>query len=177
MASVVHENRPLTRQHFEGDRHASRYLGALGENREAFDDLLAILNDPANEQRLIDAERNGRPALAGVVRMIERNPVIASLLESGESGHRFRQGVGVAVRLKMENLGWSKTGRKGAVPGRFFTKAERYEPPRESGSYADRVKSALDGLSAIGDDAERAETAELLYERLAETRAAEGRPF
>jgi hypothetical protein len=49
------------------------------------------------------------------------------VLELGSAGHRFRQAVGVAVRLKMEALGWSTTGRKAAVPGaHYFTKAECY---------------------------------------------------
>ena len=46
----------------------------LEAKSDAFERLLRLLNNPANEQRLVDAEALGLPALAGVVRFIESDP-------------------------------------------------------------------------------------------------------
>jgi len=120
---------PLTLDDFLADRHAATYLPALEAHPKATSRLLDLLNNPENEQRLIHAEELERPALAGVVRFIEEEPAIAQLLAMGAAGHRFRQAVGVAVKLKMEALGWTAAGKKGVVPrARHFTKAERYTP-------------------------------------------------
>jgi hypothetical protein len=118
---------PLTLQDFTADRHAATYVPELDAHPEATRQLLDLLNDPENEQRLIHAEEQQRPALAGVVRLLEGDPAVAEVLATGAAGYRFRQAVGVAIKLKMEELGWTTTGRKGAVPhARHFTKAERY---------------------------------------------------
>jgi hypothetical protein len=85
--------------------------------------------------------------------------------------------VGVAVRMTMEALGWSKTGQKGPVRGaRTFTRAERYTPPATTTPGA-RALSALDAVAHIGDEAERASTARELMAGLADARRAEGRVF
>ena len=95
---------------------------------------------------------HGRPALAGVIAELEVLPEVDRYFK-GTDAHettRFRQAVGVAVRVVMEDLGWKGTGRKGSLgvrakvlagttrpgdyqnrPGslsRWFTKAEHYEP-------------------------------------------------
>ena len=164
---------------FARDPHAAKYRDELEARPDAFKQLFALMNDPANEQRLVDAEMLGLPALAGIARFVEADPVIARALEPDQGGNRFRQTVGVAVRLKMELMGWQKTGRKGTVRGsRFFTKAERYV--KESLSDQDHAKRALEALEAvarIGDERERERTGRELMEALAETRRAEGRVF
>ena len=170
-------NRELGVDDFNRDSHAAKYRGEIDARPEAFDRLFGLLNDPANEQRLADAEMLGLPALTGVVRFIEADPTIARALETG--GNRFRQTVGVMIRLKMEQLGWQKTGRKRTVRGsRFFTKAERYV--KESLSDQDHAKRALEALEAvarIGDERERERTGRELMEALAATRRAEDRVF
>jgi hypothetical protein len=118
---------PVTLPDFVADRHAAAYVPALEAHPMATNRLLDLLNDPENEQRLIHASELEQPALLGVSRFLEADPEIVTVLESGSVGHRFRQGVGVAIRLKMEALGWSTTGRKAAVSGaHYFTKAECY---------------------------------------------------
>jgi hypothetical protein len=118
---------PITLQNFAADRHAATYVPELDAHPIARNRLLDLLNDPENEQRLIHAEEHERPPLAGVVRLLEADPAIAEVLATGPAGYRFRQAVGVAIRLKMEELGWTTTGRKGAIPhAQHFTKAERY---------------------------------------------------
>jgi hypothetical protein len=112
-----------TRASFAADGHGAKYLKSLDAHHDARDRLFELLNERCNQHRLIDAEALGHPALAGIVRFLERDaaigPVVAAEL-------RFRQAVGVAVRLKMEELGWAKTGVKGPVPSAHFSRAERY---------------------------------------------------
>ncbi len=91
-----------------------------------------------------------RPPLAGVIREFEEVPEIHAFL-SGDDAHnttRFRQAVGVLVKMHMEQEGWSTTGRKGSLgtraktapgstkPGayqnksglsKWFTRCERYQ--------------------------------------------------
>jgi hypothetical protein len=164
---------------FEADAHAVKYRGQLEAHPEAFDRLFGLLNDRSNEQRLVDAEMQGMPALAGVVRFIESDPVIAGVLDTGPAGFRFRQTVGVAIKLKMGKLGWRTTGRKGSVRGaRHFTKAEHYRhDPPDDAVYADTARAALDAVARIGDSDERHLTGQTLMQALAATRRSEGRPF
>ena len=162
---------------FARDPHAAKYRGELSAHPEAFERLLSLLNDQANEQRLVDAEHHDMPALCGVVHQLETDPTIESVLAVGPASYRFRQAVGVAVKLKMAKLGWHTTGRKGAVRGAdHFVKAERYVADDErSGSGA--TAAALDAILDIGDDAERDRTGQDLMEALASSRRTEGRPF
>jgi len=167
----------LTREDFDTDTHAAKYRSTLDGHSIATGRLIEILNEPANEQRLIDAEIDGRPALAGVVRAVEGDDAIREILETGLAGHRFRQAVGVAVRLKMERLGWATTGTKGSVRGAgHFKKAERYAPRRNTDETA-RARAALDAVLRIGDEDERDRTGRQLMTALADTRRREGRPF
>ncbi len=172
-------SRSVGEDDFFHDPHASRYRDVLSRHPRAFKILFAILNEPDNERRLIDAEMHGLPALCGVVRFVESDPTIESILAEGRPAHRFRQTVGVAVKLKMAKLGWRTTGRKGVVKGAaHFTKAEHYEAKNPTGeSRRDRALNALDAVAAIGDDAEREATGRELMNALAATRKAEGRPF
>jgi len=86
-----------------------------------------------------------------VVRELEDREDLNEFLATNP-GHittRFRQAIGVVVRIIMENKGWRKTGRKGSLGVRtktkdsfpmkgattntgglsvWFTRAERYEP-------------------------------------------------
>ena len=171
--------RDIHQDDFLDDPHASKYRDELDRRPEAFIRLFMVLNDPANEQRLIDAEMHQLPALCGVVRFIEADPAIKAVLAEGRAGHRFRQTVGVALKLKMAKLGWRTTGRKGSVKGaRHFTKAEHYvaDAPTHDDP-ASRALAALDAISAIGDNDEREETGRELMDALAATRRSEGRPF
>jgi hypothetical protein len=170
---------PLSVADFAGDPHAARYRGALESNPTASRRLFELLNDPRNEQRLVDAELHDLPALAGVVRYLEADPDVGGLLSTGKASYRFRQAVGVAVKLKMAKLGWRTTGSKGTVKGAtHFSKAERYRPdPSADRPYADRALSALRAIREIGDEDERDETVELVMTALAEARERDGRAF
>jgi hypothetical protein len=115
----------LTVEDFLHDRHAATYVPELDAHPQATNRLLALLNVRENEDRLRHASECHRPALDGVVHVLEDDPAIAQVLP-GPTGLRFRQAVGVAIRLKMESLGWATTGTKSTVRARYFKKAERY---------------------------------------------------
>jgi hypothetical protein len=178
MATTIHSRR-LRREDFAEDGHAAKYRGELDAHPEAMRQLIDLLNVPANEQRLVDAEAQGMPALAGIVRFVEGDPAIETVLREGPKGYRFRQTVGVTIMLKMSRLGWRTTGRKGAVKNaRYFTKAEHYESDRPTvDNIAARAFAALARLDDIGDEDERSATGRDLMEALTVTRAAEGRAF
>jgi hypothetical protein len=111
-------------QSFEQDSHAAAYLSVLTANPGAFAELLEILNDPMNERCLIVVSELGHPALCGVVTLVEASPALAAVVPDNL---RFRQAVGVAVRLRMEELGWNTTGRKLSVTNStHFKTAEVY---------------------------------------------------
>lgn len=169
----------ISAEDFDNDPHAAKYRGELIRHPDVFQRLFALLNDPANEQRLLDAEMHNLPALCGVVRFIEADPLIVGSLAHGPSSFRRRQTVGVAVKLKMAKLGWRTTGRKGTVKGaKHFTKAERYVCDTITPSdAAARALATLDAVAAIGDADEREATGLELIEALGMTRRSEGRSF
>lgn len=178
MATNSFATRRLSQDDFVDDRHAARYTREFEVHPEAMRRLIELLNEPDSERRLEEAElRHGMPALAGVVDEVEGDAAIESVLRSGSDGYRFRQTVGVAVKLKMARLGWRTTGRKGTVRrARYFTKAEHYEAERAlPGDARSRGLAALDTIEHIGDEAERADTGRQLLTALSEARAAEGR--
>ncbi len=171
---------PAVAAAFRDDPHAAKYRDVVQDHPEAMARVFAILDDPAHREQLVAAETYGRPALSGVVRAIEVDEVVAPVLASGDS-LRFRQAVGVAVRLTMEAMGWATTGRKGPVRGSsYFRTSERYASPAPGSSgpaAAIRARAALRAVEGIGDEAERAQTATELVAALSDSRRAEGRPF
>ena len=114
---------------FREDAQGRRYTDVLDRDGAALNDVLRILQDGEEQRGLEYAEtRFDRPALAGIVKTIERLGSVSSILaRRGIRRNRFKMAVGVAVRIRMESLGWRKTGRKGAVcVGSHFSRAEHY---------------------------------------------------
>lgn len=140
----------LTNQ-FRLDSQGRRFTDVMQDPRIDFDIVLDFLSDPARQRRMIESEiHHDRPPLAGVVRELESYPEVRAFFENhdGHTTRRFRQAVGVVVRIIMNNHGWHTTGRKGSLgkrvsvpprtttPGAYhnegglaqwFTRAERYE--------------------------------------------------
>ena len=111
---------------FRDDPHAAKYRDVVEDHADAMTRVFSILDDPSHRQQLVAAETYGRPALSGVVRDIEVDEIVDPVLASADS-LRFRQAVGVAVRLTMEAMGWATTGKKGPVRGStHFRTSERY---------------------------------------------------
>lgn len=152
----------LTRDDFVNDRQGRTFADVWEDSEQPFDELLEFFSDENRQRRMEEAEtHHDRPALAGVVRELESQPAIDEFLAAAHPRRtkRFRQAVGVLVRLIMEGRGWRKTGRKGSLGVRakivprtatagayhntgglafWFLRAERYEP--ESGPRFATVK-------------------------------------
>lgn len=135
---------------FAVDKQGRRYADVL--KLDLFQSILTFFDDPNRQRRMVESElHHDRPALAGVVRELEDQEGLDEFLATNP-GHvttRFRQAIGLVVRIIMENNGWRKTGRKGSLGVRtkpkvaipktgaatntgglsvWFTRAERYEP-------------------------------------------------
>ena len=135
---------------FAEDKQGRRYADVL--KLDLFQSILTFFDDPNRQRRMVESElHHDRPALAGVVRELEHREDLNEFFATNP-GHvttRFRQAIGLVVRIIMENNGWRKTGRKGSLGVRtkpevatpmkgaatnngglsvWFTRAERYEP-------------------------------------------------
>lgn len=151
---------------FHADAQGAQFSDVSSDTRIDFAEILAFLDSPERRLRMLDAElHHDRPALAGVVRELEslRSVHLFFATNDGHTTRRFRQAVGVAVRIVMQDWGWRTTGRKGSLGVRasvppqtleagayhntgglsvWFTRAERYQPPVGVGfrSVEDRAK-------------------------------------
>jgi hypothetical protein len=156
----------VVRQDFLQDRQGRTFADVLTGPEQTFVIVLDFFNDESRQRRMEESElHHDRPALAGVVRELESQPVIDRFLSSKHPRRtkRLRQAVGVVVRMIMERRGWRKTGKKGSLGVRatsgepaakpgvhhntgglafWFLRAERYE--RDGGmpfpTVRDRVK-------------------------------------
>lgn len=118
----------LTLSDFKTDRQGVVALDVLVAHPAPTRRLLDLLNDPATEKRMVHAEEQDRPPLAGVVSLIEGDSQIVGALGSRTSGKKFRLAVAIAVKMKMLDMGWSTTGRQGPVPNaKYFEKADRFK--------------------------------------------------
>ena len=137
----------VTRNVFLEDRQAKTFADVVNDPEQPFDVVLEFFNDADRQRRMEESElHHDRPALAGVVRELESQPAIDQFLAGAQirRNTRFRQAVGVLVRMIMERRGWRKTGKKGSLGVRalraertpahntgglafWFIRAERYE--------------------------------------------------
>lgn len=114
-----------TRQAFPADAQGCRFKNEVDAWPVDFSAILAMLDEPNARSRLVASSIAGRPALAGVIAEIEERADVDAYFRSTEphDTRRFRQAVGVAIRLAMEDLGWRPTGRKGSLGRRVRTPA------------------------------------------------------
>jgi hypothetical protein len=138
----------ITRNDFLDDRQGKTFADVANDPGQPFDAVLEFFNDADRQRRMEESElHHDRAPLAGVVRELESLPAIDRFLAGRATSRntRFRQAIGVLVRLIMERRGWRKTGRKGSLGVRaadsskapahntgglafWFVRAERYEP-------------------------------------------------
>ena len=129
------------------DRQGMTFSDVVNDTKQPFDKVIEFFQDESRQKRMEDSElHHDRAPLAGVVRELESQPEIDRFLGRAKirRNTRFRQAIGVLVRIIMERRGWKKTGRKGSlgvratgVPGKpahntgglafWFIRAERYE--------------------------------------------------
>lgn len=162
----------MTTDEFLADQQGRRFRDVVEDARVDFAQVLQLLDDPARRQRMVDAELvHNRPALAGVIAEIESLPDVDHFFKT-EDGHRtfrFRQAVGVAIRIVMEKLGWQRTGLKGSLGRRakvsagttragayrnisgtslWFNRAERYAPPPTRSEAKDLIPTRPTGAGS-----------------------------
>ena len=141
----------VTRHDFLMDRQGKTFSDVVNDPDQPFDAVLAFFDDADRQRRMEESElHHDRAPLAGVVRELEAEPSVDRFLAGVDAGRntRFRQAIGVLVRMIMERRGWKKTGRKGSLGVRaartvgtpahntgglafWFIRAERYV--RENG--------------------------------------------
>lgn len=156
----------ITKDGFLGDRQGRTFADVANDADYPFGDVLAFFSDESRQRRMEDAEiHHDRAPLAGVVRELEAQPPIRRFLSSvhTHSTRRFRQAIGVLVRMIMERRGWRKTGRKGSLGVRaaaapqtpdhntgglafWFIRAERYE--RKAGMPFQAVRELCQDLES-----------------------------
>ena len=114
----------ITRQKFLDDKQGRTFTDVANDSRLPFDDVLEFFSSSERQRRMEEAEwHHDRAALAGVVRELEALPTVQKFLAAKHprSSQRFRQSIGVLVRMIMEIRGWQKTGRKGSLGVRSTT--------------------------------------------------------
>lgn len=139
----------VTKRDFLQDSQGKTFVDVVDDPGQPFEFVLEFFSDPSRQRRMEEAElHHDRAPLAGVVRELESQPVIDRFLKVARvrRNTRFRQAIGVLVRIIMERKGWQKTGRKGSLGVRaagasqtpahntgglafWFVRAERYEHP------------------------------------------------
>lgn len=137
----------VTRKDFLDDRQGKTFADVVNDSEQPFDVVIEFFNDASRQRRMEESElHHDRSPLAGVVRELESVPAIDQFLAGAHlrRNTRFRQAIGVLVRIIMERRGWRKTGRKGSLGVRasraeqtpahntgglafWFIRAERYE--------------------------------------------------
>lgn len=141
----------LTRDDFLADRQGRTFADVVANSERPFDAVLAFFNDADRQRRMEESEiHHDRAPLAGVVRELESLQPINRFLGRihARQSQRFRQSVGVLIRIIMEKRGWQKTGKKGSLGVRnttaagqprhnvgglafWFIRAERYDHPQK----------------------------------------------
>ena len=139
----------LSRTDFLDDTQGKTFADVVNDPKQPFDVVLDFFSDAERQRRMEESElHHDRSPLAGVVRELESHPEIDRFLAGAQirRNTRFRQAIGVLVRIIMERRGWQKTGRKGSLGVRgakssqtpahntgglafWFLRAERYELP------------------------------------------------
>ncbi len=163
----------VTKEDFLQDRQGKTFADVVNDSAQPFAAVLDFFNDADRQRRMEEAElHHDRAPLAGVVRELESQPALDSFLGDAHTRRntRFRQAIGVLVRMHMERRGWQKTGRKGSLGVRasgaagtpahnsgglafWFVRAERYE--RVAGMPFRSVSRRCEELEAVAVPASR----------------------
>lgn len=137
----------ISREEFLKDPQGRTFADVVNDPEQPFDRAIQFFSQADRQRRMEESElHHDRSPLAGVVRELESVPEIDRFLAAAEikRNNRFRQAIGVLVRIIMERRGWQKTGRKGSLGVRasgtaataahntgglafWFLRAERYE--------------------------------------------------
>jgi len=127
----------VTRDMFLEDPQGKTFADVINDPEQPFNTVLEFFDDADRQRRMEESElHHDRSPLAGVVRELESQPAIDQFLAGVRTRRntRFRQAIGVLVRIIMERRGWQKTGRKGSL-GVRATGSER-KPAHNTGGLA-----------------------------------------
>lgn len=127
----------VSREEFLRDKQGRTFPDVLNEMRAPFEEVLEFFNDEGRQRRMEESElHHDRAPMAGVVRELESLPEINKFLSDvhAKQSQRFRQAIGVLVRIIMERRGWKKTGKKGSLGVR--ADASKYSPAHNKGGLA-----------------------------------------
>ena len=116
---------------FANDNQGRRFKDVVEDPRLSFASILQFFDDASRQRRMLESEQHhDRPPLAGVIRELEGRPDVHHffMTNDGRTTTRFRQAVGVIVRIIMETHGWRTTGRKGSL-GVKMDAAQRSSQP------------------------------------------------
>jgi hypothetical protein len=127
----------ITRDDFLADRQGRTFADVVTGSERPFAVALEFFNDEDRQRRMEESEiHHDRAPLAGVVRELESLPAVNRFLGRihPRRSQRFRQAIGVLIRMIMEARGWQKTGKKGSLGVRNTSGAGR--PRHNSGGLA-----------------------------------------
>jgi hypothetical protein len=127
----------ITSDEFLADRQGRTFADVVSHSERPFTAALEFFNDEDRQRRMEESElHHDRAPLAGVVRELESVPPINRFLSRihPRRSQRFRQAVGVLIRMIMEQRGWEKTGKKGSLGVR--NKAAAGRPRHNTGGLA-----------------------------------------
>ncbi|MFT4586959.1 MAG: hypothetical protein ACI9VS_001411 [Candidatus Binatia bacterium] len=128
----------VTQNTFLGEPQGKTFIDVVNDPEQPFDEAICFFDSADRQRRMEESElHHDRPPLSGVVRELESQPVVNEFLASGRAGcgRRFRQAIGVLVRMIMERRGWQKTGRKGSL-GVRTKQSESQSTPHNTGGLA-----------------------------------------
>ena len=100
------------------DRRGRTFADVLHDAKQPFDLVITFFNHESRQRRMEESEtHHDRPPFAGVVRELDSQPAIDQFLATQDDrrAKRFRQAIGVVVRMIMERRGRQKTGPKGSL--------------------------------------------------------------
>ncbi len=108
----------VMRENFLQDPQGKTFTDVLNDPVQPFDLVLEFFADASRQQRMEASElHHDRAPLAGVVRELEAEPAVKEFFTSIHDTRsiRFRQAIGVLVRMIMEQRGWQKTGGRQSI--------------------------------------------------------------
>jgi len=127
----------ISREDFLNDPQGRTFSDVVNDPDQPFDHILQFFSAADRQRRMEESElHHDRSPLAGVVRELESLPEIDRFLATAaiKRNNRFRQAIGVLVRMIMERRGWRKTGRKGSLGVR--ASGAKRTPPHNTGGLA-----------------------------------------
>ena len=111
----------ITIHDFRNDEQGHLFADVIESKEVDFQKVIDFFNDEKILLRMEDSERHhDRPPLAGCIKEFEQLQTVTEFLSKTDAHKtvRFRQAIGVLVKLHMLKRGWRTKGRKGSLGSR-----------------------------------------------------------